>query len=62
MANSKKDTRQRRRYCFVGAPALTSKAVRMVRSGTGHRMFQFPYDPDCERKMVEICPQTKTRS
>ena len=62
MANSMKDTRQRGRYCVAGAPALTSKTVRIDRSGTGHRMFQFPNDPDCERKMGEIFPQTKTRS
>ena len=38
---------------------LTSKVVRIDRFGTSHRMFQFPNDPDCERKMGQICPQTK---
>lgn len=57
MANSMKDTRQRGRYYVAGNPALTSKAVIIDRSGTGHRMFQFPNDPHCERKMGEICLQ-----
>ena len=51
MANSMKDTRQRGRYCVAGTPALISKALRIYRSATGHRMFQFPNDPDCERKI-----------
>ena len=38
---------------------LTSKVVRIDRFGTSHRIFQFPNDPDCERKMGQICPQTK---
>ena len=62
MANSMKDARQRGRYCVAGAPALIIKALRIYRSATGHKMFQFPNDPDCERKMGEICSQTKTRS
>ena len=62
MANSMKDTRQRGRYYVAGNPALTSKAVIIDRSGTGHRMFQFSNDPHCERKLGEICLQTKTRS
>ena len=38
---------------------LTNKVVRIDRFGTSHRMFQFPNDPDCERKMGQICPPTK---
>ena len=56
MANSMKDARQRGRYRVAGAPALISKAVRIDHSGTRHRMFQFPNDPDRERKLGEICP------
>ena len=43
--------------CWCSWPAKLS--VNIVH--TGHRMFQFLNDTDCERKMGAVCPQTQTR-
>ena len=43
--------------CWCSWPAKLS--VNIVH--TGHRMFQFLNDTDCERIMGAVCPQTQTR-